>query len=135
MPNSELVHHYLVEPPEQGYQSLQLFLQALAEVLVVVNGFDLYRKPVLWFTWYGVQGNMELERDLLKLIARLDVDLAMDYVFSGWINHLFIESNCFVSISSYTSGERYLFPIPCTSDLAHRLISLNYSKCVYYWRM
>lgn len=38
-------------------------------------------EQIIWIYWYGIQGNMEINKELLYKLSETKLDLAMDYIY------------------------------------------------------
>jgi len=52
---------------------------------ILENG-DLIRKmgvddEIIWIVWWGIQGNMELDKNLISKLAKTGLNMAMDYYY------------------------------------------------------
>ena len=36
---------------------------------------------IIWIYWYGIQGNMEMDKNIIKKLAMTDLDMAMNYIY------------------------------------------------------
>ena len=36
---------------------------------------------IIWIYWYGLQGNMEMDKNIIKKLASTDLDMAMNYIY------------------------------------------------------
>ena len=36
---------------------------------------------IIWIYWYGIQGNMEIDKNLIKKLASTGLNMAMNYIY------------------------------------------------------
>lgn len=36
---------------------------------------------IIWIYWYGIQGNMEMDKKIIKKLASTNLDMAMNYIY------------------------------------------------------
>ena len=36
---------------------------------------------IIWIYWFGIQGNMEMDKEIIKKLASTNLDMAMNYIY------------------------------------------------------
>jgi len=36
---------------------------------------------IIWIYWYGIQGNMEMDKEIIKKLSETNLDMAMNYIY------------------------------------------------------